>query len=83
MKKIILASVVLSSMLFGTSFAAEPANPTTPAKPAEMQSVCIDEVTKDGKPVLDKAGKPVKKCRNMRVHNKLEGTKIPAKGETK
>ena len=46
---------------------------------AETQKVCIDKMTKDGKPVLDKAGKPTQECKMMKVHKKLEGTKVPSK----
>lgn len=44
----------------------------------ETKKVCIDQV-KDGKPVLDKSGKPVQSCREVVVHKKLEGTKVPEK----
>jgi hypothetical protein len=50
---------------------------------AETKKVCIDKITKDGKPVLDKAGKPVQECKEMKVHQKLEGTKVPEKGDKK
>ena len=36
-------------------------------------------MTKDGKPVLDKAGKPQQECKEIKVHKKLEGTKVPEK----
>jgi hypothetical protein len=36
-------------------------------------------MTKDGKPVLDKAGKPQQECKVIKVHKKLEGTKVPEK----
>ena len=52
-------------------------------KPAEVKKVCVDKVTKDGKPVLDKAGKQVQDCKEMKVHQKLEGTKVPEKGDKK
>jgi hypothetical protein len=44
---------------------------------AETKKVCVDKVTNDGKPVLDKAGKPVQDCREIKVHKKLEGTEVP------
>jgi hypothetical protein len=50
---------------------------------AETQKVCIDKITKDGKPVLGKDGKPVQECKEMKVHKKLEGTKVPEKGDKK
>jgi hypothetical protein len=40
-------------------------------------------MTKDGKPVLDKAGKPQQECKTIKVHKKLEGTKVPEKSEKK
>lgn len=46
---------------------------------AETQKVCIDKTTKDGKPVLDKAGKPQQDCKQIKIHKKLEGTKVPEK----
>jgi len=46
---------------------------------AETEKVCIDKMTKDGKPVLDKAGKPQQECKTIKVHKKLEGTKVPEK----
>lgn len=45
----------------------------------EKEKVCIDKMTKDGKPVLDKAGKPQQECKEIKVHKKLEGTKVPEK----
>lgn len=47
-------------------------------EPKETTKVCVD-VVKDGKPVLDKAGKPQQQCKTMKVHKKLEGTKVPEK----
>ena len=52
---------------------------TTFAFGAETEKVCIDKMTKDGKPVLDKAGKPQQECKTIKVHKKLEGTKVPEK----
>ncbi len=50
---------------------------------AETQKVCVDKITNDGKPVKDKNGKPVQECKEMKVHKKLEGTKVPEKGDKK
>ena len=47
---------------------------TTFAFGAETEKVCIDKMTKDGKPVLDKAGKPQQECKQIKVHKKLEVT---------
>lgn len=48
---------------------------------AETQKVCIDKMTKDGKPVLGKDGKPQQDCKMMKVHKKLEGTEVPSKAQ--
>lgn len=46
---------------------------------AETQKVCVDKLTKDGKVVMGKDGKPTQECKMMKVHKKLEGTKVPEK----
>lgn len=46
---------------------------------AETKEVCIDKKSKDGKPILKKDGKPEQVCKEMKVHEKLEGTKVPEK----
>ena len=46
---------------------------------AETKKVCVDKVTNDGKKVMDKDGKPVQECKEIKVHQKLEGTKVPEK----
>lgn len=76
MKSLATAAFIALSMALTPAFADD-------AKPAEVKKVCIDKVTKDGKPVLDKAGKQVQDCKEMKVHKKLEGTKVPEKGEKK
>jgi hypothetical protein len=48
-------------------------------KEAVTKRVCIDRITKDGKPVLGKDGKPLQDCREMKIHKKLEGTVVPTK----
>ena len=71
MKKIFFTAVVAASIpllqYHGISFA-----------PA-VNKVCVDKVTNDGKKVLDKDGKPVQECKEIKVHQKLEGTKVPEK----
>lgn len=64
----LLASVVL---VFGmiSGLGAEP----------EIKRVCVDRITPDGKPVIGKDGKPVQDCKEIKVHKKLEGTKVPDK----
>ena len=39
---------------------------------AEEQKVCVDKVTKDGKPLIGKDGKPQQECKVIKVHKKLE-----------
>ena len=53
---------------------------TTPVfAAAEVKEVCKDRVDKAGNPVKDKAGKVKQDCKKIRVHKKLEGTKVPEK----
>jgi hypothetical protein len=51
-----------------------------PAKKEEVkkQKSCIDKV-KDGKPVIGKDGKPEQVCKEVKVHEKLDGHKVPDK----
>jgi hypothetical protein len=44
---------------------------------SEVKKVCVDKVTNDGKKVLDREGKPVQDCKEIKVHKKLEGTQVP------
>jgi hypothetical protein len=46
--------------------------------PAKKEKACIDKV-KDGKPVMGKDGKPEQVCKEVKVHEKLEGHKVPDK----
>ena len=51
-----------------------------PAQAAgEMKEVCHDKTDKSGKIITGKDGKPVQVCKTIKVHKKLEGTKIPEK----
>ena len=49
------------------------------AMAAEVKTICVDKTTKDGKVVKGKDGKVVQDCKKMKVHKKLEGTKVPEK----
>jgi hypothetical protein len=50
------------------------------ATAAETKRVCKDKVGKDGKVVVDKkTNKPAQECKDIKVHKKLEGTKVPEK----
>jgi hypothetical protein len=66
MKKIIttLALILVTSVVFAA---------------AEVKEVCHDKTDKSGKIVTGKDGKPVQACKKIKVHEKLEGTKIPEK----
>ena len=59
--------------------AAAPAASAPASAPAAAQKVCVDKLGKDGKPVMGKDGKPAQDCKEMKVHKKLEGTKVPEK----
>ena len=71
-------ATVLTLGIVGSVLASEPAKKEEPKK-AEVKKVCVDKVTKDGKPVMDKDGKQAQDCKEMKVHQKLEGTKVPEK----
>ena len=45
----------------------------------EKKEVCRDRLDKAGKVVKDKKGKVVQDCKIIKVHKKLEGTKVPTK----
>ena len=47
---------------------------------AEIKEVCKDRKDKAGKVVVDKKNnKPAQDCKKIKVHKKLEGTKVPEK----
>ena len=39
---------------------------------AEEKKVCVDKIGKDGKPVMEKDGKPKQDCKTIKVHKKLD-----------
>ena len=45
---------------------------------AKKEKACIDKV-KDGEPVIGKDGKPEQVCKEVKVHEKLDGHKVPDK----
>jgi hypothetical protein len=65
MKKIIVA--VIASFALVSALACEA---------AETKKVCKEKTDKAGKVILDKAGKPQEECKTIKVHQKLEGTKV-------
>ena len=47
---------------------------------AEIKEVCKDRKDKAGKVVMDKkTNKPAQDCKKIKVHKKLESTKVPEK----
>jgi hypothetical protein len=63
MKKVIVA--IVTSLALVSAFAE-----------AETKKVCKEKTDKAGKVVLDKAGKPQEECKTIKIHQKLEGTKV-------
>jgi hypothetical protein len=49
------------------------------AEAKETKKVCVDVKDKEGKPVKDAKGNVKQTCKEMKVHQKLEGTKVPEK----
>jgi hypothetical protein len=45
----------------------------------EIKEVCHDKLDKAGKPVKNKDGSVKQDCKKIKVHKKLEGTKVPEK----
>lgn len=69
MKNLFVSLLVTSSLSFATLAYAG----------GETKEVCKDKVDKAGKVVNGKDGKPVQECKKIKVHKKLEGTKVPEK----
>jgi ABC-type transporter MlaC component len=66
---------IILSIVLAMGFAA-----TTPVfAEAEVKEVCKDKLDKAGKPVKDKSGKVKQDCKKIKIHKKLEGTKVPEK----
>jgi hypothetical protein len=81
MTKILLA-LATSAILLTPVYAAD-AKKEEPQKkeekaPAKKEKACIDKI-KDGKPVVGKDGKPEQICKEVKVHEKLDGHKVPDK----
>ena len=70
MKTIIATAIVLASALIS--------HPAWSAE--ETKKVCVDVKDKDGKTVMDsKTNQPKQNCREVKQHQKLDGTKVPDK----
>lgn len=65
------------ALALAIAFAAAPA--VAQDKAPETRKVCVDVKDKEGKPVLDAKGNVKQNCKEVRVHQKLEGTKVPEK----
>lgn len=63
MKKLL---VLLALAVAGTAFAG-----------GEMKEVCEPAKDKAGKVIKDKDGKDKQVCKTIKVHKKVEGTKVP------
>lgn len=61
--------IFVAGLAFAVSAFAEP----------EVKTVCRDKINQKGELVKDKSGKPVQECKKVKVHKKLEGTKVPEK----
>lgn len=46
---------------------------------AETKKVCVDKMDSKGNVVKKADGTVVQECKEMKVHKKLEGTKVPEK----
>ena len=66
MKNILIA--LLTVAFVGTAYAG-----------GEEKEVCSDKTDAKGQVVKGKDGKPVQVCKKIKVHKKLEGTKVPEK----
>lgn len=62
----LLLTLITTIALAGTAYAG-----------GEIKEVCKDKKDKAGNIVKDKDGKPVQSCKKIKVHKKLEGTKVP------
>jgi len=66
--KAIIVSLSLSFGLLNVAYAE-----------GETKKVCIDVKGKDGNVIKNKDGTNKQQCKEMKIHKKLEGTKVPEK----
>lgn len=70
MKKLLISTIIALGFIL----------PAQAQEKKETVKVCVDVKDKEGKPVKDaKTGKVKQNCKDMVVHKKLEGTKVPEK----
>jgi hypothetical protein len=86
MKSILFATAIAFSTVACAKEVHVTSTPTQPVQVAEAKTeekktkrVCLDKLTKDGKVVMGKDGKPQQVCKDVKIHKKLEGTKVPPK----
>ena len=48
-------------------------------EPKETKQVCVDVKDKEGNPVKDAKGNVKQNCKEVKVHQKLEGHEVPTK----
>jgi len=48
---------------------------------AKTKEVCRDKVDKAGNIVKDKSGKTTQVCKKIKVHKKVDGTRVPEKSK--
>lgn len=68
----------MKHIIFAAGLALSIAYPALAADAPETKRVCVD-VMKDGKPVKNKDGSTKQQCKEIKVHKKHEGTKVPEK----
>lgn len=68
MKTILTTLILLSVSLFNSSYAG-----------GTIKEVCKDKTDKNGKVILNADGSSQKTCKKIKVHQKVEGDKIPSK----
>jgi hypothetical protein len=75
MKKILtLLAVTLATSVYAVDTHAD-----ADAAKGQTKQVCHDVLGKDNQPVKNKDGSVKQQCKTIKVHQKFEGTEIPAK----
>lgn len=68
----------MKQVIFAAGLALIVTYPAMAADTPEVKRVCKD-VIKEGKPVKNKDGSTKQECKDVKVHKKHEGTKVPEK----